>query len=251
MTRHDDTTGADARMMIELPRKRKLSAGTVLVSRRQLLTSAAIGVASSLLGSACVRRADSFPCVLTPEQTEGPFYPVDRRLDEDSDLTIVSGRTGRAEGQVMYIRGQVLDGHCRPVEGTTVAIWQASARGRYNHPREARNPVPLDPNFQSWGMATTDREGRYLFKTVMPGRYPAGRGWIRPSHIHFKVAGPAHRELTTQMYFAGDRYLESDFIVHDLSPEERQRVIVERQDPGTGFDENAGLYEFNLTVPPA
>ena len=92
----------------------------MLISRRQLLTSSAIGLASSMFGLACVRRADSFPCDLTPEQTEGPFYPVDRQLDEDNDLTVVSGKPGRAEGQIIYIRGQILDGHCRPVQGTTV-----------------------------------------------------------------------------------------------------------------------------------
>jgi len=68
----------------------------MLISRRQLLTSSAIGIASSVFGLACVRRANSFPCDLTPEQTEGPFYPADRQLDEDSDLTVVLGKPGRA-----------------------------------------------------------------------------------------------------------------------------------------------------------
>ena len=225
-------------------------AEAVLISRRQLLTSSAIGIASSVFGLACVKRADSFPCDLTPEQTEGPFYPADRQLDEDSDLTVVSGKPGRAEGRIIYIRGQVMDGHCRPVQGTTVEIWQASARGRYNHPQESRNPVPLDLNFQSWGRAITDQEGQYLFKTVIPGQYPAGRGWIRPSHIHFKVVGSTHRELTTQMYFAGDRYLESDFIFQDVPRAERHRVIVERQDSGSEFEPETGLYAFDLTVRP-
>ena len=222
----------------------------MLISRRQLLTSSAIGLASSMFGLACVRRADSFPCDLTPEQTEGPFYPVDRQLDEDNDLTVVSGKPGRAEGQIIYIRGQILDGHCRPVQGTTVEIWQATARGRYNHPRERRNSVPLDLNFQSWGRAVTDQEGQYLFKTVIPGQYPAGRGWIRPSHVHFKVVGSTHHELTTQMYFVGGRYLESDFIFQNVPRAERYRVMVERQDPGSEFEPETGLYNFDLTVRP-
>ena len=229
-------------------RTRDMKSG--LISRRELLASSAIGIASSVLGFACVRKADSFSCDLTPEQTEGPFYPADRQLDEDSDLTFVAGRSEKAEGQVIYIRGQVVDGHCRPVQGTTIEIWQASAQGRYNHPRESRNPVPLDPNFQSWGRAITDQEGQYLFKTVIPGQYPAGRGWIRPSHIHFRVVGASHRELTTQMYFSGDRYLDSDFILRDIPREQRHRVIVERQNAGGEFEPDTGLYQFDLTVRP-
>ena len=221
-----------------------------LISRRQVLKGAAIGLASSVFGLACARQSNSFPCDLTPEQTEGPFYPSDRQLDEDSDLTVISGNAGRAEGQIIYVRGHVVDGHCRPVQGTTVEIWQASARGRYNHPRESQNPVALDLNFQSWGRAITDQKGEYLFKTVIPGQYPAGRGWIRPSHIHFKVVGSTHRELTTQMYFAGDRYLESDFVLRDVPRAERHRVIVERRDGGSEFGADTGLYEFDLTVRP-
>ncbi len=221
-----------------------------VISRRQLLTASAIGLTSSFLWVACVRQADSFSCDLTPEQTEGPFYPADRQLDEDSDLTVVSGKLGRPKGQIIYLRGRVLDGHCRPIQGTQVEIWQASAEGRYNHPRESRNPISLDPNFQSWGRAITDHEGNYLFKTVIPGQYPAGRGWIRPSHIHMRVVGPTHRELTTQMYFAGDRYLDGDFVLQDVPREERHRLIVERQDPGSEFEPATGLYQFDLTVRP-
>ena len=150
------------------------------ISRRQLLIVSLTGTATALFGKlACGQRIEG-PCRTTPRQTEGPFYPVEDQLDEDSDLTFVTGRSGRAEGQIIYVVGQVQDSQCRAIEGARVEIWQASSRGRYNHPGDRGNPVTVDPNFQGWGNAVTDGEGRYRFKTVHPGQYPAATGWIRP-----------------------------------------------------------------------
>lgn len=225
-----------------------MSRTTRLLTRRQLILASLAGAATALLGSsACARRIDG-PCGLTPPQTEGPFYPIDDQLDEDSDLTFVSGREGRAEGRVIYVRGQVRDGQCRPISGARVEIWQASARGRYNHPYDRENPVPLDQNFQGWGEALTNQEGRYLFKTVHPGQYPAGPGWIRPSHIHFKVFEGDSEVLTTQMYFAGDQYLEKDRIFLGVAASERERVIVRPEEAGTAFPSDAVVYRFDLAL---
>ncbi len=218
------------------------------LTRRQLLLASLAGAAGAFLGPvACASRIEG-PCGLTPPQTEGPFYPIDDQLDEDSDLTFVSGRAGRAEGRLIYVRGQLRDSQCRPIPGARVEIWQASAKGRYNHPYDRENPVPLDPNFQGWGEALSDKDGRYLFKTVHPGQYPAGPGWIRPSHIHFKVLQGELELLTTQMYFAGDEYLERDRIFLGVPVAERERVIVRPEEPGTGLPPDAVIYRFDLAI---
>jgi hypothetical protein len=39
----------------------------------------------------------------------GPFYPVVRPPDHDTDLTVIKGKRGRAEGKVVYLTGRVLD----------------------------------------------------------------------------------------------------------------------------------------------
>lgn len=221
------------------------------VSRRQLLL-ASIGTAGVWAVSSAWGKTVENLCLLTPPQTEGPYYPpqaqIDALLDKDNDLTQVKGKPGRAIGQVIYILGQVRDSHCRPIEGALLEIWQASANGRYNHPRDRFNPAPLDPHFQYWGKTVTDQEGRYLFKTIIPGRYQAGPGWIRPSHVHFTIHEPDHQELTTQMYFAGDPYHQKDYILNDVPPAERKRVIVELEEPGRGHEPNSRLCRFDLTL---
>jgi protocatechuate 3,4-dioxygenase beta subunit len=51
--------------------------------------------------------------------------------------------------------------------------------------------------------------------------------WVRPPHLHFKVAKRGYRELITQMFFAGDALNAKDALFLELTPDERQRVAVE------------------------
>ena len=44
----------------------------------------------------------------TPTQVLGPFYPVVKPRDQDADLTVIAGGTGRAaRGQVIEVTGRV------------------------------------------------------------------------------------------------------------------------------------------------
>ena len=194
----------------------------------------------------------SADCPPTPRQTEGPYYPpkpqLDAQPDKDSDLTELRGQAGRATGIVLYVMGQVRDEGCRPVPGATVEIWQASENGRYRHPRDRDNPAPLDPHFQYWGQSVTDLDGRYLLKTIKPGAYQAGPGWIRPPHIHFKVSHPHFRDFITQMYFAGDPHQPDDYILNKVPAPQRDRVIVTMERPGKEFEPEARLCRFDLTL---
>ena len=57
--------------------------------------------------------------------------------------------------------------------------------------------------------------------------YPAGDGWIRPPHIHFKV-GSTFASLTTQIYFDGHEYNDRDYLLNSLdSGEERHALLVD------------------------
>lgn len=57
----------------------------------------------------------------------------------------------------------------------------------------------------------SDDNGRYRFRTIMPGAYLARAdiGRWRPKHIHLSIRGGSAC-LMTQMYFRGDKYLEGD-----------------------------------------
>lgn len=163
-------------------------------------------------------------CSITPPQTEGPFYPLEFPSDQDTNLTYVTGQQGDALGEKIRIIGRILTPDCQPITNAKVEIWQACASGRYRHEYDG-NPAPVDPNFQYWGYATTQKNGQYTFTTVKPGGYPVTRDWQRPPHIHFKVTAPSLSPLITQLYFDEEQELnQSDYILQRIPIEQRSLV---------------------------
>jgi protocatechuate 3,4-dioxygenase, beta subunit len=161
----------------------------------------------------------------TPAQILGPFYPVLKPTDQDTDLTTIAGRAGRAQGQVIYMAGRVVNRHGKPVPAAQMEIWQANSHGRYTHQSDDHE-LQLDPNFDGYARLVTDAEGRYRFKTIKPGPYPDdGAGAMRAPHIHFEVTGRVNR-LVTQLYFAGDPLNEKDRFLATAAAN-RGRLIVE------------------------
>lgn len=149
----------------------------------------------------------------TLTETTGPVFgpagigPLDHDLL--ANYAAATGSGGEPIGPRILVHGRVQDENGRPVAGALVEIWQANAGGRYRHVND-RYLAPLDPNFGGCGRTLTDAEGRYAFRTVMPGAYPWPNGvndW-RPAHIHFSLFGSGFgQRLITQMYFEGDPHI--------------------------------------------
>lgn len=62
----------------------------------------------------------------TPSASEGPFYPTEamRFADADNDLVKIDGAVRQAGGEVIVLKGRVLDSKGKPQEGARVEIWQ-------------------------------------------------------------------------------------------------------------------------------
>ena len=187
--------------------------------RRAFLTATAAQGAVLLLTPGILLAQTCRP--VTPAQTEGPFYPK-AFLSAETDLTA----KGRAQGVIHIVKGRVVDSDCRGLAGVQVDLWQANVHGRYRHRRDQSNPAPLDPAFQGMGRVLTDKDGGFTFRTIKPGSYPAGRGWMRPPHLHFKVWREGQPVITTQMYFAGDPLNDKDLILQGLSDAGQDNVVV-------------------------
>ena len=185
---------------------------------------------------------------LTPEQIMGPFYPVLKPLDRDSDLTRIVGKRGHAQGQVIHLTGRVTKSKGEPVRGARMEIWQANAKGRYDHPGDI-NPAPLDPNFQGFGVGFTDAQGRYRFKTIKPAAYqidPLNPGNVRTPHIHFDVTGRKGR-LVTQMYFPDEPLNEQDIIFKELGAD-KAAAICKVLPPGKTFEADSSLLVWDIVL---
>jgi len=212
-----------------------------LVSRRWTLA----GAGGTLLLPATALGATR--PIATPPQTEGPFYPTGaaRPTDRDADLMTLKGRAGRPDGDTIFVKGRVqtLDGAA--IQNAEVQIWQANAKGVYNHPSDGN-----DPAFQGFGAVTTDAQGRYHFRTLRP----AGYGSIffrRPPHIHFKVLIRGRPVLTTQMYFADGDGNDRDGILNGVeSAAARAALIVPfRPSPAVEPGSRSGTFDIVISAP--
>ena len=212
------------------------------LGRRDILKMSAVIAGSGVVLSTKLAAAEA-AVQRTPGQVLGPFYPLGE-LPQSSDLTRVSGRSGRAEGQVINVMGRVLNLSGEPVRNAKVEIWQANTYGRYAHPSDP-NPAPIDPNFEGAALLTTDPEGRYRFKTIKPAAYPAGPNRFRPAHIHFQVSGRQDR-LVTQMYFEGDPYNEADPFLNSAG--RKEVLITKLQAPSPELEPDSKMVVFDIVL---
>jgi protocatechuate 3,4-dioxygenase beta subunit len=183
-----------------------------MIARRNLILGAA--------ALATARTAEAAG-VLTPRQTEGPFYPRTIPGDSDFDLTSYGG-TGRPVGDVIDVTGRVYARNGDALPGAEVEIWHCDANGVYAHV----DAGGVDPNFQGYGAVRTDRGGDYRFRTIRPGLYTG-----RTRHIHFKAASAQRSRLTTQMYFPGEPGNSRDFLLNRQRGVNRE-ALISRFEPG-------------------
>jgi protocatechuate 3,4-dioxygenase beta subunit len=177
---------------------RKLAGSVVLVAGRALAQRDAFGGAAPA-------------CVLTPRQTEGPYF-VDERLeraDIRSDPSNGTLRSGVPLALVMRIAA-LSGGRCEPVTGAIVDVWHCDAAGVYSDVDDASLRTKGTAFLR--GYQLTDAHGQVRFTTIYPGAY---RG--RAVHIHYKVRtnrGDRATEFTSQLYF-DDRLTDR---VHERPP---------------------------------
>ena len=134
----------------------------------------------------------------TPQDALGPFYPPKWAGEIDNDLVNFGGKDF-VKGTPLALIGRVLSIDGKPLARATVEIWQTDDLGKYRHPDDD-SEGPAQRGFQGFGRTLTDAEGRYTFRTIKPVLYSG-----RPPHVHFKVVASGHRNLVTQMYFAGEQ----------------------------------------------
>ncbi|CAJ1936273.1 unnamed protein product [Cylindrotheca closterium] len=110
----------------------------------------------------------------------------------------------------LIFNGKVENDIGEPIPGAQVQFWHTDTEGNYNHPNAGE--IPLDPNFQYYGTATTDDSGDFQFLTRRPGIYLS-----RPvTHIHFKVWLDGADVFTSQFYFRDENTSFNEMLILDL-----------------------------------
>ena len=150
----------------------------------------------------------------TKGSIEGPFYvPNSPNLGAEGTLP----QRDDEPGTPLDFGGVVQSEDGTPLAGAVVELWHADDLGFYSQ------FAPTLPEWNLRGSFTTGEDGRFLAHTVQPAPYQiphdgatgaliAAAGWHawRPAHLHLKVAAAKHQTITTQLYFEGGEYLDSD-----------------------------------------
>ncbi len=139
-------------------------------------SAAGAGAGPAAVASGLVR------CVLTPEQTEGPYYVDGEAVRRDI-------REGRP-GVKLALRTTVVDAStCKPIKAAAVDVWHCDATGNYSGINGASTTFLR-------GVQRTNAAGLATFVTLFPGWYPG-----RTTHIHVKVHLGGTVVHTGQLYF--------------------------------------------------
>jgi hydroxyquinol 1,2-dioxygenase len=153
-----------------------------------------------------------------PEATEstvfGPFFVAGSPAFENGD-DVAAG----APGEPCFMEGRVVSLDGEPIAGALIEIWQADEDGLYDVQYE-----DLD-HPQGRGHLRSAADGRFWFWSVKPEAYPipddgpvgellkaAGRGPMRPAHVHFKIEADGFQTLITHVFVDGDEHLDSDAV---------------------------------------
>lgn len=163
----------------------------------------------------------------TGSQTVGPFFNFALLRAGDDDLTRKTPDGPRAAGDVVEIRGRVLDGDGKPCPRVLVEIWAADAEGRYPGADGA------DPNFAGFGRTLTDTDGRYAFTTVMPGRVPGkGNAWQAPHASLRLFAAGLLKPVATRIYFPDEPANAEDPILTGIDDDAVRATLIAKEGSG-------------------
>jgi hydroxyquinol 1,2-dioxygenase len=171
---------------------------------------------SDVLGASMATVAVNHPgrdSGVTESTVLGPFF-----VEGATEAALGADISAGAPGQPCYVSGTVRGTDGAPVAAARMDVWESDEDGFY------------DVQYADGRMANrahffTDENGGYRFWCVRPAPYPiphdgpvgdlltaAGRGPMRPAHIHFKVEAPGFRTLITHIFAAGSEYLDSDAV---------------------------------------
>lgn len=173
----------------------------------------------------------------------GPYYlPDQARLDTPATLP----QRPDEKGIPLVLSGEVRSTDGTPLAGAELDMWQADEQGYYS------GFAPHLPDGNLRGVVVTDDQGRFEISTIQPAPYqiptdgPTGKlleaaGWHpwRPAHLHLMVRAGGHRTITTQLYFTGGDWLDSD-VASATKPE----LVIDPVDRGDGT--TAVRYGFTL-----
>ena len=159
---------------------------------------------------------------LSPSQTVGPYLSIGLLGD-----LITPDLIDPSDPRAVRVSGTLLDGAGAPVPDGMIEVWQANAAGRYDHPSDTREELPLEPGFRGFGRSGTVDAGRFAFTTLKPGPVPWPGGGMQAPHLLVGVfARGLLKRAATRMYFPDEMDANAvDPVLSRLEPQARATLV--------------------------
>ncbi len=169
---------------------------------------------------------------VTESSVIGPFYRPGSPIYPNGSAIYAD-----TEGDAVTVSGKVMSPSGKPIKGALVDVWQTAPNGLYYSQDSTQK------EFNLCGRFYTEADGSYSFITLMPHSYPipvdgpvgemlraSKRNHFRPAHMHFRVSAPGHREVITEFYTKGDKFLD-----HDPVLGVKKSLMIEYKKAGSGY----------------
>ena len=180
--------------------------------------------------------------VETPSQTAGPYVHIGCMPTYCGNAGAYEQEVGvspiaeGAQGEVIEIVGQVIDGTGWALRDAMIESWQADASGKYPGMDGA------DPKVSGHCRFAADPEsGEFTLRTVKPGKTPLRNGGEQAPHISlWIVARGINIGLQTRIYFE-DEDNSSDPLLSRIEQRNRVETLIAKK---TGD----GTYRFDIRL---
>lgn len=178
----------------------------------------------------------------TPSQTAGPYVhigcmPTYAGNSGAYDLEIgESPIADGAQGEVIEITGEVIDGTGWALRDAMMESWQPDAAGKF--PGQAG----ADPKVSGYCRFAADSEtGKFTLRTVKPGAVKARSGAMQAPHISvWVVARGINIGLQTRIYFE-DEDNSADPLLNRIEQQNRVQTLIAKKTA-------EGKYTFNIVL---
>jgi protocatechuate 3,4-dioxygenase alpha subunit len=119
-----------------------------------------------------------------------------------------------------------------------IEVWQANTAGRYAHPDDTRDELPLEAGFSGFGRSGTVDGGRFALTIVKPGRVPWPGGGLQAPHLEIGVfARGLLKRVVTRMYFPDEAAANAaDPVLTGLDARGRESLLARATAEGLRFD---------------
>ena len=179
----------------------------------------------------------------TTSQTVGPFFKIGLSwLYRD---TLVSEGVS---GERVTIQGRIFDGDGVPVPDAILEVWQANARGKYNHPEDTQDK-PLEPGFTGFARVAVNAEGAFRFTTIKPGPVPGPDGKEQAPHLLVSIfMRGVLRRMVTRIYFPDEPRNGADFILDLVEAARRSTLIAKKTAQKSTKETDSTTLEWNVIL---